>query len=151
MEKPLFDIKGILERLPHRYPFLMVDKVLSYTELDSLEAVKNITINEPFFQGHFPGNPVMPGVMMLEALAQTGGLLYHLSMPPKEGHKLNFYLASMDAVKFKQIVVPGDCLNLKIKVTSRKAEFWRIVGEASVDGKVVCQAEILCAAKEVPL
>lgn len=151
MEKPVLDIKGILERLPHRYPFLMVDKVLGYKTMESLEAIKNVTVNEPFFQGHFPENPVMPGVMMLEALAQAAGLLYHLSMPPKEGHKLNFYLASMDDVKFKQVVVPGDCLNLKIKVTSRKGEFWRIVGEAYVDDKLVCQAEILSVAKEVKL
>lgn len=151
MEKPLLDVKGVLERLPHRYPFLMVDKVLGYTAFESLEAVKNVTINEPFFQGHFPRNPVMPGVMMLEALAQAAGLLYHLSMQPKEGHTFTFYLASMDSVKFKQIVVPGDSLNLNIQVMSRKGEFWRVIGEASVDGKVVCQAEILSAAKEVPL
>lgn len=141
------NIEQILKFLPHRYPFLLVDKVIDYQLNDYLVAIKNVTVNEPFFPGHFPGRPVMPGVLMIEAMAQAAGILAYKSAgyDPKE-HL--FYLASIDNVRFKQMVVPGDQLTLKITFTGRKRNFWKIHGEATVEGKTACVADILCAAQK---
>lgn len=149
MNKPI-DINQILELLPHRYPFLLVDKILTYKEYDFLTAVKNVTINEPFFNGHFPGNPIMPGVLIIEALAQAGALLSNLSRTPKEGHKFLYFFAGIDNAKFKQVVLPGDQLRLEVKITNRKGDFWRVHGEAYVENKLACSAELMSAAKQIP-
>lgn len=143
------DIIRILDLLPHRYPFILVDKVLDYKSFDYLTAIKNVTINEPFFMGHFPGNPIMPGVMMLEALAQASALLSSLSRTPNEGYDFIYFFAGIDNAKFKQIVTPGDTLRLEVKLTGRKRDFWRLHGEAFVGDKLACSADLMSAVKEV--
>ena len=143
------DIVKILNLIPHRYPFILVDKVTEYQSFDYLHAIKNVTINEPFFTGHFPGNPIMPGVLMLEALAQTSAILSNLSRDAAEGSRLLYYFAGIDKARFKQIVVPGDQLQLQVKLTQQKGDFWRMHGEAYVDGKLACSADLMSAAKEV--
>jgi 3-hydroxyacyl-[acyl-carrier-protein] dehydratase len=143
------EIREIFNLLPHRYPFLLIDRVLEVSSLDYIKAIKNVTINEPFFQGHFPDEPVMPGVLIVEAIAQAGGILYSKSHEPKSGIKNMFYLAGLNNVKFKQMVVPGDQLNIHVKIIGHKGAFWRMDGEAFVDNKLVCSVEILCAVKEV--
>lgn len=143
------DITKILNLIPHRYPFILVDRILSYRELDYLSAIKNVTINEPFFLGHFPGNPIMPGVLMLEALAQASALLSNLSRKPQEGYEFLYFFAGIDKAKFKQVVLPGDQLRLEVKLIGQKRDFWRTKGEAFVDNKLVCSAELMSAAKEV--
>lgn len=140
-------IQDILNFLPHRYPFLLVDRVLDYTLNDELLAVKNVTVNEPFFTGHFPGKPVMPGVLMVEAMAQAAGILAYKSAGYSPEERL-FYLASIDNVRFKRMVEPGDVLELHVKFNGRKRNFWKIHGEARVNGNVACVADILCAAQE---
>ena len=143
------DINKILSLLPHRYPFILVDRVLDFKPFEYLTAIKNITMNEPFFTGHFPGNPIMPGVLMLEALAQAGAILSSLSRTAKEGHDFLYFLAGIDNVKFKHIVIPGDQLLLKVELTNQKRDFWRIRGEAYVGDKLACSGVIMSAAKEV--
>ncbi|KTD38874.1 (3R)-hydroxymyristoyl-ACP dehydratase [Legionella nautarum] len=143
------DIIKILGMLPHRYPFLLVDRVLEYTPFDYLIATKNVTINEPFFNGHFPGNPIMPGVLMLEALAQASALLSNLSRSPKEGHEFLYFFAGIDNAKFKQVVTPGDQLRLEVKFVGQKRDFWRMHGEAFVGDKLACSADLMSAAKEI--
>lgn len=143
------DIIQILDLIPHRYPFILVDKVLDYKPMEYLTALKNVTINEPFFTGHFPGNPIMPGVLMLEALAQASAILSNLSRVPPEGYQFLYYFAGIDNVKFKQIVRPGDQLRLEVKLLATKRNFWRVAGEVFVEDKLACQAEILSASKDV--
>lgn len=143
------NITKILDLIPHRYPFLLVDRVLDYKPFDYLTAIKNVTMNEPFFTGHFPGNPVMPGVLMLEALAQSCAILSDLSRQPKEGYKFLYFFASIDNAKFKQIVTPGDQLRLETKFISQKRDFWLMRGEAYVGDKLACSADLMSAAKEV--
>jgi 3-hydroxyacyl-[acyl-carrier-protein] dehydratase len=145
----IVDIKQIINLLPHRYPLLLVDRVLDYKSLDYLTAIKNVTINEPFFMGHFPENPIMPGVLMLEALAQASGLLAFLSQTPEENKGILHFFAGIDNAKFKQIVTPGDQLRLEIKFMGKKREFWRTRGEAYVGDKLACSADLLSAAKEI--
>ena len=143
------NITKILDLIPHRYPFLLVDRVLDFKPFDYLTAIKNVTMNEPFFTGHFPGNPIMPGVLMLEALAQASGILSDLSRRPKEGHKFLYFFAGIDNAKFKQIVTPGDQLRLEVKFLGQKRDFWRMHGEAFVGDKLACSADLMSAAKEV--
>ncbi|KTD48526.1 3-hydroxyacyl-[acyl-carrier-protein] dehydratase FabZ [Legionella taurinensis] len=148
MNEPI-DIIRILELLPHRYPFILVDRVLDYKTLDYLVATKNVTINEPFFMGHFPGNPIMPGVLMLEALAQASAILSNLSRTPKEGHEFLYYFAGIDNAKFKHVVTPGDQLRLEVKLVGQKRDFWRMHGEAFVGDTLACSADLMSASKEV--
>lgn len=143
------DIARILNLLPHRYPFLLVDRVLDYKPFEFLTAIKGVTINEPFFQGHFPENPIMPGVLMLEALAQASAILSDLSRVAKEGHKFLYFFASIDNAKFKHVVTPGDQLRLEVKLIGQKRDFWRMRGEAYVEDKLACSADLMSAAKEV--
>lgn len=143
------DINKILNLLPHRYPFILVDRVLDYRVFDHLVAIKNVTVNEPFFMGHFPGNPIMPGVLMLEALAQASAILSNLSRTASEGHEFLYFFAGIDNAKFKQIVTPGDQLRLEVKLIGQKRAFWRLHGEAFVGEKLVCSADLMSAAKEV--
>lgn len=148
MDKTI-DINKIINLLPHRYPFLLVDKVTDYVEFEYLTAIKNVTINEPFFTGHFPGNPIMPGVLMLESLAQSSAILYNLSKTPREGYEFIFFFAGIDNAKFKQIVTPGDQLRLDVKLIGKKRDFWRLHGEVYVDDKLACSADLMSAAKEI--
>ncbi len=135
------DIKQIMGLLPHRYPFLLVDRVVDYEEKKWIKAVKNVTMNEPFFQGHFPGEPIMPGVLQIEALAQTGGILAMLEEEAKD--KLAFFMTINNA-KFRKPVVPGDQLLLHVTITKQaRANIIRTHGEASVRGKVVCEADLM--------
>lgn len=143
------DINSILNLLPHRYPFLLVDRVLDYKVWDYLVAVKNVTMNEPFFQGHFPGNPIMPGVLILESLAQASAILSNISRKAPEGHEILHFFAGIDKVKFKQVVTPGDQLRLEVKLIGQKRDFWRVQGEVFVGDKLVCLAQLLSAAKEI--
>lgn len=145
------DVMKILELIPHRYPLILVDRVLEYKVFDYIHAIKNVTINEPFFQGHFPGEPIMPGVLILEALAQASAILSNLSRSPQEGYKFNYYFAGIDDAKFKQLVVPGDQLCLNVHLLNRKRDFWLLRGEAFVNEKLVCSAKLMSASKEVKL
>lgn len=138
-----YDIESIFKMLPHRYPFLMIDRVIDFTPNEKIKALKNVTINEPFFQGHFPQKPVMPGVMIVEAMAQAGGLLVQASMPPEEWGQELYYFMGMDQVRFRQQVVPGDQLILKVQILKKRARAIKIAGVAEVDGKVVTQAELM--------
>lgn len=149
MNTPI-DAAEILNLLPHRYPFLLVDRVLSYKPMEELVAIKNVTINEPFFMGHFPGNPIMPGVLLVEALAQACGILSHLSLKPKEGNKMFYLFAGIDNVRFKQVVTPGDQLRFEVEMTGRKSNIWKMHVQALVDGKLACSGDLMSAVKEVP-
>jgi 3-hydroxyacyl-[acyl-carrier-protein] dehydratase len=143
------DINKIFDLLPHRYPFILVDRVLDYRVDDYLVGIKNVTINEPFFMGHFPGNPIMPGVLMLEALAQACAILSNLSRTVKDGHEFLYFLAGIDNAKFKQVVIPGDQLRLEVKLMGHKRDFWRLHGDAFVGDKLACSADLMSAAKEM--
>lgn len=136
------DIKEILNLLPHRYPFIMVDRIVDIELGVSIKGIKNVSMNENFFQGHFPGEPVMPGVLMLEGMAQVGALLAYLTDREMAGNKL-VYFAGLDKVKFRQKVGPGDQLLYELTVLKRKSRFWVMAGKATVDGKLVAEAELM--------
>src|SRR5207245_446648 len=142
VEGPVLDIAKILAALPHRYPFLLVDRVVTVVKGERIHAYKNVTFNEGFFQGHFPGNPVMPGVLQLEALAQAGALLAHESAPFDPSQKVILLLA-FDEVKFRRVVSPGDRLDLHVAIERQKESFWRLEGHAKEDGQLASEAEIL--------
>jgi 3-hydroxyacyl-[acyl-carrier-protein] dehydratase len=141
------DVNRIQALLPHRYPFLLVDRVLELEPNKRILAVKNVSINEPFFNGHFPGHPVMPGVLVLEALAQAGGLLTQLSASAEVAGKEEklFYLVKIDNARFSRMVVPGDRLELEVKLKRMIRNMAMYECSASVDGKQVASADILCA------
>lgn len=141
--KPVLDIQGIQGFLPHRPPFLLVDRVVAFEKDARLVAWKGVTMNEPFFQGHFPGHPVMPGVLILEALAQAAALLACMSLTPEETLQKVTYLMSIDGARFRRPVVPGDRLELEVEVLKHKAAVWKQKGVAKVDGQVVAEAEFL--------
>lgn len=141
-------IDEIRRFLPHRYPFLLVDRVLECEPGKDLTAIKNVSVNEPFFQGHFPETPIMPGVLIIEALAQATGLLGFRTMSEEPSDELLYMLVGVDGVRFKRQVVPGDQLTLKAVVKRRSKVIWRFGCEASVDGEIVTSADMLCAAKE---
>ncbi len=138
------DIQKIMSLLPHRYPFLLVDRVLRFEPGKSLEALKNVTVNEPFFQGHFPGKPVMPGVLILEALAQAGGLLVSLSSDESLEGKL-FLFTGVDKAKFRRPVVPGDQLILRCQDVKRRLQLFRMSCQATVDDDAVAEAMLSAA------
>ena len=143
-DKKTIDISGILERLPHRFPFLMVDRVLDVVPGKSIVAIKNVSINEAHFQGHFPEHPVMPGVLILEALAQAGGLLAYETAAAAERISI-LYLVGIEESRFKQIVRPGDQLTLRVELDKRRRNLWRFIAVAEVDGKPVAEAQIMMA------
>jgi len=141
------DIHHVLKHLPHRYPFLLVDRVLDYEVAKSLTAIKNVTINEPFFCGHFPQRPVMPGVLMLEALAQAAGVLAFLSTGEDPTGDDIYYFAAIDNARFKRIVEPGDQLKLGVEVTKVRGGLMKVHGIASVDEEVACTADLMSIRK----
>jgi 3-hydroxyacyl-[acyl-carrier-protein] dehydratase len=141
-QKPILDIKGILEFLPHRPPFLLVDRVVSFEPGRKMVGWKGVTMNEPFFPGHFPGSPVMPGVLILEALAQSAALLAIMSLGEEDRGKLT-YLMGIDGARFRRRVVPGDRLELHVEVLKKKGPVWKMQGTAIVDGQVCAEAEFL--------
>jgi 3-hydroxyacyl-[acyl-carrier-protein] dehydratase len=140
------DVACILNLLPHRYPFLLVDRVVELDAHKRIRAIKNVTFNEPYFQGHFPGRPVMPGVLVIEAMAQAGGLLTQLSLPRDAiGEGKLFYLVKVDNARFNRMVVPGDQLDIEVVLKRNIRNMALYECAARVDGKVVASAEILCA------
>jgi 3-hydroxyacyl-[acyl-carrier-protein] dehydratase len=143
------DINEIKNLLPHRYPFLLVDRVLEFKAGESLVAIKNVSVNEPFFQGHFPEKPVMPGVLILEALAQATGLLAFRSENQGAERDTLYYLVGIDNARFKQPVVPGDQLRLEVTVTKQKRGIWVFDTVAAVDGKVAATAVIMCTERKI--
>ena len=143
------DIYQILEHLPHRYPFLLIDRVTECNPGVSLTGYKNVSYNEPFFPGHFPQRPIMPGVLILEALAQATGILAFRTVDKiPDGNSL-YYFVGIDNARFKQPVQPGDQLVLEVEFVKEKHGIWKFNGKALVDGKVVCSAELMCAEREV--
>ena len=145
------DILEILQYLPHRYPFLLLDRVLSITPGQSLTALKNVSCNEPFFPGHFPQRPIMPGVLILEALAQATGILAFKTAQEKPDSKAMYYLVGIDKARFKRPVQPGDQLILQVSLERMKRDVGRFLGEATVDGTVVASAELMCAKRGINL
>ena len=141
-------VEEIRRFLPHRYPFLLIDRVLECVPGESLTALKNISINEPQFTGHFPDVPLMPGVLIIEALAQATGLLGFRTMSEEPSDELLYMLVGVDNVRFKRQVVPGDQLILKAKLIRRSKVIWKFECEATVEGQLVTKANLLCAAKE---
>ncbi len=138
------DIEEILSLLPHRYPFLLVDRVLDFDKGKFLRAVKNVSFNEPFFQGHFPGKPIFPGVLILEAMAQATGILAFKSLGQLEPGEL-YYFAAVDNARFKRPVLPGDQLILEVEFIKERRGVARFRGVAKVDGEIACEADMMCA------
>jgi 3-hydroxyacyl-[acyl-carrier-protein] dehydratase len=142
----MFDVIEIQKMLPHRYPFLFVDRVLELEPGKKIVAIKNVSVDEPFFQGHFPGRPIMPGVLIVEAMAQAGGVLVYKSAETDDNM---VYFMSVEKAKFRKPVVPGDQLRLEVEALQSRGKVWKFKGEASVDGKLVCEAEFMAmTAKE---
>jgi 3-hydroxyacyl-[acyl-carrier-protein] dehydratase len=149
MSEPIMNIQQILDCLPQRYPFIMVDRVIEVELPDRLIAVKNVSANEPYFLGHFPGVPVMPGVMILEALAQAAILLAYQRQSIDPNSKGLNYFAGINDARFTRVVVPGDQLRLDVRFLREKMGLWKIYGEASVDGELACSAEMICVRKDL--
>ena len=145
----MMDVKEIREYLPHRYPFLLVDRVVELKEGESIVAYKNVTVSEPFFNGHFPDHPVMPGVLVVEAMAQAAGILGFKTMDKKPQDGSIYYFVGADKLRFKRPVVPGDQLMLEAKVISERRGIWKFDVNASVEGEMVSSATILCADRKV--
>jgi 3-hydroxyacyl-[acyl-carrier-protein] dehydratase len=143
------DVLEIQNLLPHRYPFLLVDRVVEFHERQSLVGIKNVTVNEPFFQGHFPGKPVMPGVLILEALAQATGLLAFRTGNRGAERDSLYYLVGIDKARFKQPVEPGDQLRLSVELIKTRRGIWVFDTEATVDGKTAATAEIMCTERKI--
>ena len=140
----VLDILAIMQRLPHRYPFLLIDRIVRFVPGEEIVALKNVTMNEPFFQGHFPAKPVMPGVLIIEALAQAGGILAaEIRGPEKQGDII--YFMGMDAVRFRKPVVPGDQLMLEARVLRMRSRVAKMAGRALVDGQLVAEAELMAS------
>ena len=143
------DIHEILEHLPHRYPFLLVDRVLDVTPGEKITALKNVTINEPFFPGHYPHHPVMPGVLVIEALAQTAAILSFKTLGSKPDEKTVYYFVGIDNVRFKRPVGPGDQLLLNVAIKLQKRGIWKFSASATVDGHVAAEAELMCTLRTI--
>jgi 3-hydroxyacyl-[acyl-carrier-protein] dehydratase len=143
------DIKEIMKVLPHRYPFLLIDRVVSFDPNKTLVAIKNVTINEPFFQGHFPGHPVMPGVLIIEAMAQTAALLAFQSLDITKPENHVVYFVGIDQARFKKPVVPGDQLIITAEIVRNLKGIWKFSAKAEVDGKLASEAVLMCTMREV--
>jgi 3-hydroxyacyl-[acyl-carrier-protein] dehydratase len=137
-----FDIQEIMGFLPHRYPFLLIDRIVEFEPAKRLVAIKNVTINEPFFQGHFPGYPIMPGVLVVEAMAQAGGIIMMHELPDRDEKLVVF--TGIERAKFRRPVTPGDQLRIEVEVLSFRTSAGRIDGKAYVDGKLACEATLTC-------
>ncbi len=142
------DIHDVLEHLPHRYPFLLVDKVIDFEPGKSLLALKNVTYNEPQFTGHFPQKPILPGVLVIEALAQATGILAYKSTDTKPNSESLYYLVGIDKARFKRPVNPGEQLMLKVEVIKNMRGVWKFNAVATVDGQLVASAELMCAERD---
>ena len=140
----LFDARRIMELLPHRYPFLLIDRITACQPGESITALKNVTVNEPAFQGHFPGRPIMPGVLIIEAMAQAGGVLSHVTLGDIDPKPL-FFLAGVKDARFRRTVLPGDQLLVQVDVEKVKRGIWFYKCSASVDGQLAVSADIICA------
>ena len=145
----MMDIHQILKQLPHRYPFLLVDRVLAVEKGKSIKALKNVTINEPFFVGHFPHRPVMPGVLMLEAMAQTAALLAFDTLGVKPDDKTLYYFAGIDGARFKRPVEPGDQLVMDVTLDRMKSGIFKFKGISRVGDEVACEAELMCTMRTI--
>jgi len=143
------DIHEILEHLPPRYPFLLVDRVLECVPGERIVALKNVTINEPFFPGHYPHHPVMPGVLIVEAMAQAAALLSFKTMGSKPDDKSVYYFAGIDRARFKRPVSPGDQLIFEISILLRKRGIWKYAAVAKVGGQIAAEAELMCTVREI--
>jgi 3-hydroxyacyl-[acyl-carrier-protein] dehydratase len=143
----VIDIEGVMRLIPHRYPFLMIDRLVDVVPGESVTGIKNVTINEPFFRGHFPGNPVMPGVLIIEALAQTAGALVMRSQGFESESKLVYFM-SIDSARFRKLVLPGDTLYLHTIKQHSRNNIWKFSGEAKVDGSIVSEAVFTAMIKD---
>jgi 3-hydroxyacyl-[acyl-carrier-protein] dehydratase len=141
------DIHQILEYLPHRYPFLLVDRVTDLVPGERITALKNVTINEPFFPGHYPHHPVMPGVLIIEALAQTAAILSFKTLGGKPDDKSVYYFVGIDGARFKRPVGPGDQLVMEVSIVANKRGLWKFAASAKVDGNVAAEAELMCTVR----
>jgi len=139
-----YDIQGIMELLAHRYPFLLIDRVMEVIPGDKITALKNVTINEPYFQGHFPGRPIMPGVLIIEAMAQVGGILAYLTGSVEQRNRL-IYFTGMDKVRFRKPVVPGDQIIFEAKIIKFRSTAAKMSGTATVDNQLVAGAELMAS------
>ena len=149
MSKDTFDIRKILDTLPHRYPFILVDKVISLVPNETITAIKNVTINEEFFVGHFPNYPVMPGVLIIEALAQTAGILSFKSMNKTADDNTLYFFVGIDNCRFKKPVVPGDVLNLNVSIEKVRGGVWKYNAIATVEDNTCAQADLMCALRKI--
>jgi beta-hydroxyacyl-ACP dehydratase FabZ len=140
----VYDVQAIMKFLPHRYPFILVDRILKLVPGEEVVALKNVTINEPFFQGHFPANPIMPGVLIVEAMAQAGGILVMESMPP-ERHGQPVYFMGIDKVRFRKPVVPGDQLIFEAKLLKMREKVVKMSCKATVEDNLVAEAELMAS------
>jgi 3-hydroxyacyl-[acyl-carrier-protein] dehydratase len=138
----ILDVTEIQKLLPHRYPFLMVDAILEVERLKRIVGIKNVSINEYYFQGHFPGKPIMPGVLILEAVAQTGGLLLLMDIPDRD--KKLLYFVAVDGARFRRPVVPGDQLRIEVKVLNWRGDFCKLEGKATVNGELAAEGTVMC-------
>jgi 3-hydroxyacyl-[acyl-carrier-protein] dehydratase len=143
------DINQILRHLPHRYPFLMVDRVIDIVPGEKITALKNVSINEPFFPGHYPHHPVMPGVLIVEAMAQTAAILSFKSMGDTPDDNSVYYFVGIDGARFKKPVVPGDQLIMEVKLLMSKRGMWKFAATAKVDGQLAAEAELICTVRQV--
>ena len=145
----MMDIHQILKQLPHRYPILLIDRVLEIENGKSIKALKNVSINEPFFMGHFPKYPVMPGVLMIEAMAQAAALLSFSTLGVTPDDKTVYYFAGIDAARFKRPVTPGDQMIMDVSLLRMKAGIFKYKGITRVDGNIACEAELMCTMRTV--
>jgi 3-hydroxyacyl-[acyl-carrier-protein] dehydratase len=143
------DIHQILQHLPHRYPFLLVDRVIDIVPGEKITALKNVTVNEPFFPGHYPHHPVMPGVLIVEAMAQTAAILSFKSMGNKPDDNSVYYFVGIDGARFKRPVTPGDQLIMEVSLLMNKRGMWKFAATAKVDGLVAAEAELICTVRQV--
>jgi 3-hydroxyacyl-[acyl-carrier-protein] dehydratase len=143
------DIRAILEHLPHRFPFLLVDRVLELEKGKRIVAIKNVTINEPFFTGHFPHVPVMPGVLIIEAMAQAAGILSFQTMGRVSDERSVYYFVGIDQARFKRPVSPGDQIRLEVEILRTVRSIWKFSGRALVDGELVAEAELMCTLRDI--
>ena len=153
MTEPVqLDMQAILKRLPHRYPFLLVDRIIELEPDKRVVGLKNVTVNEPYFQGHFPGAPVMPGVLVIEAMAQVAGVMIYRDMPQVERDSSLIYFTGIDRAKFRRPVIPGDQIRIEMQLLNRRSNrrFGSLSGRATVEGKLVAEAVVQFAVSERP-